>query len=176
MSEALPERADSSEAPPAVDTAGHRLGSVYVLLQFALIGVLLVWAAPVFARAQAPEGAWSLAIAGLVLVLWAAGAHGRGGFNVHPAPRAGGRLVREGPYRWIRHPMYSAVMLCAIGAAWAIGSAGGGGAALGSGVAALALAAVLDRKARLEESWLARTHAGYAAYRDATRRFVPGVY
>ena len=45
---------------------------------------------------------------------------------------------------------------------------------------ALLLAAVLlgffDLKSRREELWLEDRHPGYAAYRDRTRRLIPGLY
>jgi len=39
-----------------------------------------------------------------------------------------------------------------------------------------ALAAVLGAKATLEKRWLLAHHAGYAAYRQRTARFLPGVF
>ena len=34
-----------------------------------------------------------------------------------PVPREGGHLVQHGPYRWIRHPMYSALIKVLSGSA-----------------------------------------------------------
>jgi protein-S-isoprenylcysteine O-methyltransferase Ste14 len=34
-----------------------------------------------------------------------------GNFNITPDPFQWTRLVREGPYQWIRHPMYLALLL-----------------------------------------------------------------
>lgn len=75
--------------------------------------------------------------------------------------------MQHGPYRWLRHPMYTAVLLGAAACAAALGHA----AAWGVG---LALLAVLVAKARLEERWLLVQRAGYAAYRTRTARFLPG--
>jgi protein-S-isoprenylcysteine O-methyltransferase Ste14 len=41
---------------------------------------------------------------------------------------------------------------------------------------ALALAVLLDLKARREEVWLREKYPGYAEYAGHTKRFVPGVY
>ena len=49
------------------DRAQHRLGTVLVALQFALIGALAVLALPAFLRGHAPAGAWVLAAAGALL-------------------------------------------------------------------------------------------------------------
>ncbi|MEY2890491.1 MAG: hypothetical protein RJA98_399 [Pseudomonadota bacterium] len=146
----------------------HRLGSLLVLLQFGALGVLAVLGAPAFWHGAAGVGAWLCLLAGAAVGLAAVAANRPGNFNIHPAPRAGGALVTAGIYRFIRHPMYSSVMLCALAAAWAAGSSAGG-------LLVLALGAVLWRKAQLEEAWMQHAHSDYAAYAARTRRFVPGL-
>jgi len=91
-----------------------------------------------------------------------------GNFNIRPVPKAGGRLVDRGPYRWIRHPMYSALL--AVGLACALAAAG-----LAGWIAYAALVAVLAVKAGIEEQGMLQHHPDYAAYRARTKRFVPGV-
>jgi protein-S-isoprenylcysteine O-methyltransferase Ste14 len=86
-----------------------------------------------------------------------------------PRPRTGSRVAEGGIYRVVRHPVYGAVLLIAIG--WSLAES-----PLGLIPAAL-LAVVFDLKARLEEAWLEERRPEYAAYREQTpRRFVPGVY
>lgn len=116
----------------------------------------------------AAPSAWSAMAAAVVLGMWSLAANRPGNFNIHPAPREGGRLVTVGPYRWIRHPMYSAVLL--FGLACALASAG-----LAAWALLAALAGVLWVKSSLEERWMAARHPAYAAYRERTRRFVPGL-
>ncbi len=156
-------------SPAAAAGRSHVTGHLLVLAQLALIALLGWLAAPRFLHGQAPVLAWLLAAAGVLLGGWALSANRPGNFNVHPAPKAGARLVESGPYRWIRHPMYSAVILCGIAAAVAEGS-------LGAAVSAGALGAVLTVKSAFEELWMRGAHPGYAAYRARTRRFVPGVF
>lgn len=178
--------------------AGHQLGQALVAAQFALIAVLAVLGGPALlaglSAARLPAwpvaAGWLLVLVAIVLGAWALTANRPGNFRIHPAPHAQGRLVRTGPYRWIRHPMYTAVLaagagcaLAAAGPALADGAAGVAGIAnatawrLGlAGLAWFALAAVLAAKASLEERWLVARHPGYAAYRAGTRRFVPGLY
>ena len=48
---------------------------------------------------------------GVLLGLWALSSNRLGNFNIRPVPRAGGTLVQQGPYRWIRHPMYASQAL-----------------------------------------------------------------
>jgi len=146
----------------------HHLGSVLVALQFGLIAFLAVLAGPDFLRGAAPAGAWVAAGMGVALGLWAVACNRPGNFNIHPAPRDGGRLVQQGPYRWIRHPMYTAVLCCGLAGAWAGGGVTGW-LALG------ALVVVLVVKATLEEKWMLERHPAYADYRARTGRFLPGI-
>ena len=144
------------------------LGSVLVALQFGLI-VLLTWLGlPSFLSDHAPAGAWVTAVAGAFVGIWAVSTNRPGNFNIRPVPRAGARLVQQGPYRWIRHPMYAAVMACGIAAAWA-NTTWLAWLALG------ALVAVLVSKAVLEERWMLMAHPGYAAYRRDTCWFLPWI-
>lgn len=152
-----------------IDTRGRRTGQLLVALQLALIAALAALAAPRFLVGEAGATAWGGAAAAALLGLWALRCNRPGNFNIHPAPRRGGVLVQEGPYRWIRHPMYSSVLLG--GAACAMAAGGGAGWACWA-----ALAAVLGAKAALEERWLLAQHPGYADYRARTARFLPGVY
>jgi protein-S-isoprenylcysteine O-methyltransferase Ste14 len=144
------------------------LGNVLVALQLLLIAALAALGAPAFVRGGAPPGAWVFAAAGTALIGWALYWNRPGNFNVRPVPRPGGRLIDQGPYRWIRHPMYSAVMLCGIAAAWAAAS-------WPPWLVEAALVAVLVAKAALEERWMLARHPEYRAYCARTRRFVPGI-
>jgi protein-S-isoprenylcysteine O-methyltransferase Ste14 len=111
----------------------------------------------------------ALLVAAVVVGVAALAANRPGNFNIRPLPKAHGELVTRGPYRWIRHPMYTALLL------------GGGGAALWSGAwidaaSWVVLLVVLAVKASVEERALIERFAGYAAYRARTSRFLPWVY
>lgn len=148
------------------DRFARHLGTILVALQFIWI-VLLAWlAAPAFFAGHAPAGAWICAVLGGLLALWALSSNRPGNFNIRPTPRTGGTLVEQGPYRWIRHPMYTAVIAVGVACAWASAH----------GVAWLVLSAlgvVLWVKAILEERWMVQVHPAYTAYRRRTRRFLP---
>jgi protein-S-isoprenylcysteine O-methyltransferase Ste14 len=89
--------------------------------------------------------------------------------TVFPRPREGAMLADSGVYRRVRHPVYGAVLLIALG--WSLAES-----PLGL-LPTAALAVVFDLKARVEEAWLEERFAGYSQYRERTpRRFVPGVY
>lgn len=55
---------------------------------------------------------WLIALqtAAVFLMLWARLTFGMGSFHLSAEPTED-RLVRNGPYRWIRHPIYAAVIL-----------------------------------------------------------------
>jgi len=151
------------------DSTQHRLGTLLVTLQFALMAFLAILAVPAFLGDRAPVIAWAFAAAGVLLGLWALSSNRPGNFNIRPEPREGGQLVQRGPYRWIRHPMYTAVMACGLTCASADASPWGW-------LGFAALVAVLATKATFEERWMLAAHPGYGAYRARTRRFVPGIY
>jgi protein-S-isoprenylcysteine O-methyltransferase Ste14 len=152
-----------------VEPGSNRRGTALVAVQLALIGLLGLTAAPAFLRGVAPFAAWAAAVAGAGLGLWALTSNRPGNFNIRPVPREGGELITRGPYRYVRHPMYSSVILCGAACVLALASAW-------SVLALATLIGVLVAKASIEERAMARAHPGYAAYQAATRRFVPGVY
>ncbi len=139
------------------------IGGVLVGLQFAALATLAWLSLPAWAGGAAPLGAWLALAAGAALGAAALACNRPGNFNIRPEPRAGGRLVQRGPYRWIRHPMYSAVLVCAVACVWAHPTRL-------TGVTLVVLAGVLQAKAALEERWMRRLHPAYATYCAATRR------
>ena len=149
-----------------VSLQGEVGGRALVALQFVLLA-WLVWHA--LQSGRVPAGAWMVGAASAVLGLWALRSNPPGNFNIRPTPHPSGRLILAGPYRWIRHPMYTAVLLAGIACA-AAGTGLSGWVALGM------LAVVLFGKSVLEERWMERQHPGYGTYRAATARFVPGLF
>lgn len=145
------------------------MGVVLVTLQFGLL-LLLAW----MASASVADGPISaialvLALASVALVLWTFRHNRPGNFNIRPTPRQGGRLITSGPYRHVRHPMYSAVLLGAAAMAWM-------SPPLAGWLAWGALLSVLLLKAALEERWMIDAHPQYAAYRQHSWRLVPGLF
>ena len=141
------------------------IGRSLVVAQFALIGWLIWpltpqrWSLPALALLACAAG----------LGLWTFVHNRPGNFNIRPEPKASGRLVTSGPYRYMRNPMYSALLLFA--AAEVLAYADGWKIACW-----LALALVLLAKSMLEERGLRELHAGYAEYAKRVRRFIPGLF
>src|ERR1035437_4815820 len=89
----------------------RRIGSLLVALQFGLMFALAALAAPRVSKGFLPPAALSLAAASLALAAWTLRHNRPGNFNIRPTPMVWGVLVTSGPYRWIRHPMYSSLLL-----------------------------------------------------------------
>jgi protein-S-isoprenylcysteine O-methyltransferase Ste14 len=111
--------------------------------------------------------AWGAIAIAVLLGSWGAINLGSG-LTPLPLPNGAVELVTRGPYRWIRHPIYSAVML------------GMSGVAVRSRTpAVIAVAVVLSLflavKARWEEKHLRSTFPGYSDYERRVGRFIPGV-
>jgi protein-S-isoprenylcysteine O-methyltransferase Ste14 len=103
----------------------------------------------------------------VALAAWARRTFAPGQFGVTSAPR-GESLIRRGPYRFMRHPMYSASMLLL----WATVLSHWSGLNLAVGaIPTLALILrILDEERRLRERY-----PDYADYARATKALVPFV-
>ena len=86
-----------------------------------------------------------------------------------PQPRKDAVLVVAGIYRFVRHPIYSGVLLAAFG--WALWVNGW----LTLGYASLLLI-FLDIKSRREEIWLEQKFPEYREYRQRVRKLLPYVF
>jgi protein-S-isoprenylcysteine O-methyltransferase Ste14 len=151
------------------DTPPALLGALLVGLQFVLLAWLAVQAATGFDPGRLPIDAAVAAAAAVALGSWALSANRPGNFNIRPLPREGGHLVQHGPYRWIRHPMYSALLLGGVAAARLSGDGS-------TWLILVALAVVLRIKSAVEERGMVARHPAYQDYQRRTRRFVPGLY
>lgn len=91
------------------------------------------------------------------------------GRSLTPVPEPNGAGLRtRGLFRWVRHPMYAAVLMVVVGVAFARGSWVVWGL-----MAALAL--FFELKTRREERSLMNAYEGYEAYAAATGKFLPGL-
>jgi protein-S-isoprenylcysteine O-methyltransferase Ste14 len=86
-----------------------------------------------------------------------------------PKPMEQTRLVQHGIYGWVRHPLYTSLILGAFG--W--GLLWQSWAALAG---ALAVAVFFNAKAVREEQYLRAQFPDYDDYARRVRRLIPGVY
>jgi protein-S-isoprenylcysteine O-methyltransferase Ste14 len=109
-----------------------------------------------------------LQIGGVILGLWAIVIMGIKNTNVAPLVKQDARLVVNGPYAFIRHPMYSAVLLTI----WPLILDQYSLLRLTAG---LILTIDLIIKMLYEESLLRKHFAGYEIYMRETKRLIPFV-
>jgi len=137
----------------------------YVVAQFLLL-VLIVW--PIDHYQFSIVGLLLIALAGAISV-WTLLSNRPGNFNVRPIPKKTGKLIMYGPYKYIRHPMYSSLFFGSLGvvlcqfvfwklAAWGL------------------LIVVLAFKANFEERALSKHYRDYAAYKASNSAFIPWLW
>ena len=132
------------------------------------LGLLVALASPGANLHFSPLGA-GLLLPGVALGLWAVITIGVRRVRIMPEPGTNQPLVRRGPYRWIRHPMYTAVVLAGLG--WLLCNYSWPRLACW-----LALLPVLGLKAVREERFLGVLHPDYHAYQASSWRFIPWVW
>lgn len=135
----------------------------------AVTGTMAPFAFPLLPPARPSPGrelaADVLLVAGLAWSLWALGSLGRSLSMVAQARQ----LADRGPYRWVRHPLYTGELVSALGLAAAIGTV--------AAVAVwLALCGLQAYRALREEQLLLHALPGYRNYRDRTAALLPGLF
>ncbi len=106
--------------------------------------------------------------AAIVLMIWARQTFGRRSFHLTANPTEGG-FVTSGPYRYIRHPIYTSVILFAwagIAAHWSI---------LNAFFGVLLISGALIR-ILCEEHLVRIRYPEYDAYASTTKRMIPYLF
>lgn len=148
------------------DSEARGLGWALVAGQFVLLGGLALEL-----RHTGDAPAWLrliglvAAVAGVIVVGMASLRLGAD-LRAHPAPGAEATLRTDGPYRLVRHPIYSGLLLLGAGLTAIAGTL------LAAGILAV-LFGLLSYKMRLEERLLARRFRDYAEYARRTPRLLP---
>lgn len=107
-------------------------------------------------------------VAGVLLFLWARLTFGWRSFHVAANPTAGG-LVTNGPYRYIRHPIYAA--MCVVGWAGILAHLSWRSAICGT---VLVLAGLV--RIYCEEKLVLTRYPEYAEYTRRTWRLIPYLF
>lgn len=107
-------------------------------------------------------------VAAIGLGIWARRSFQKGAFRVTAAP-GGSSIIREGPYRVVRHPMYSAALLLI----WSGVVSHASVLTLAIGLAAIGLTAA---RVSAEERLLAARFPDYPDYARSTKALVPFVF
>lgn len=151
-------------------------GEWYVVVQFLLLGLT------VFGPASLPNwptwsGMWrtstiviGLLVGGIGGLFILSGLLSLGSnLTAVPHPKEDAFMVVHGAYRFVRHPIYSGIILGAFG----LGFLRGGWLGL---LYALILFFFFDIKSRREEAWLRARYADYADYQQRVHKLIPFVY
>lgn len=135
-----------------------------VIGQFICIALLLLGG-----DLRLPWWSWSLFGLGCIIFLLAAASLGRINFTVMPAPRPRSELSVRGIYRHLRHPMYTAVLIC--------GLAVTAGSPTPVRLVALVMCTiVLIVKVLHEERLLTLRHPSYPHSMKGVARLFPGIW
>jgi protein-S-isoprenylcysteine O-methyltransferase Ste14 len=149
-----------------VEKNTHSLKSyIFVFIQFLSL-ILIGLTGPIFPRSAV---LLLIELTGIFMGVWAVLTMRIGNFNITPDPLNWSKLVRSGPYRLIRHPMYLALLLTALPlvinhfslirmALWLI------------------LLVNLTLKMNYEEGLLSERLDGYSQYRGESYRMIPFLY
>jgi protein-S-isoprenylcysteine O-methyltransferase Ste14 len=147
------------------DTSHSWLSLALVATQFLLIALIML-AGPLWPTHWGLQG---MMVLGGVIALWAFMAMGLGNIRAFPEIPQHGRLVVHGPYRWVRHPMYTSVLVMTL--AWMVEYPFPFRMMLWGG-----LVVTLWIKLRYEESLLIERFPEYNNYRRQTKRLIPFVW
>lgn len=140
----------------------------FVTIQLVLIALVVFaprgesWTLPSAIDAATTVGTWT----GIGLMALAAAALGRG-LTPAPLPNAHAQLCTDGLYRFVRHPIYTGLLLFTASQVLSSSS-------VPVDAAGVALLILINVKARWEEQRLSDRFADYSEYARQTPGFVPG--
>jgi protein-S-isoprenylcysteine O-methyltransferase Ste14 len=140
-------------------------GWILVGIQFICLGLLFAWP---FTSPYSFSGK-GFFYTGLILGIWAVIAMPPASLTVHPKPKSTGRLAFKGPYRIIRHPMYAAVLMVAIGQCVDYPD-------LKNIMALVCLATVLALKINMEEKYLSAKYPDFISYQKKSYKLIPFIW
>jgi len=157
-----------------VGRAHDRATRVFIGLSVGAAIVLAFWARTAVPLLRAPAAARVLGVVvmwlGLAVRAWAVVTLG-GAFRTTVEVDPGQAVVTAGPYRWIRHPSYTGLLLVIAGFGLALGNWLSFAACL-----VLPVPAIM-RRIRVEEAELDRVLGdAYRSYRTTTTRLIPRVW
>jgi len=148
------------------EDASHSWLSLVLVATQLILMVLIMFAGPFWPTHWSPQGTMVL---GGVIGLWAFLAMGLRNLRAFPEIPQHGWLVVHGPYRWVRRPMYTSVLVITL--AWTVEHPLPFRVVLWVG-----LVVTLWVKLRYEESLLMERFPEYDNYRRHIKRLIPFVW
>lgn len=107
---------------------------------------------------------------GLAFRLWSIRTLGKY-FRVVVHVQAGHEIIQTGPYRWLRHPSYSGLLLALVGSSLLFANVASIALVITGALAGLLYRIIVEERVLVEQ--LGASYRDYAAH---TRRLVPGVW
>ena len=157
---------DAPTKPDAVALPKSPFSHLLVVLQFSAIAII-AWP---FIDSGGDRLQWlSISALGALVGLYTLAHNKLGNFGIYPEPIPDACLVTTGPYRWIRHPMYTSLLLFMLGIAlyrhaWP------------NYAGMLLLALAVFGKMQREEAHLHMKFDDYSDYVKRTHRLLPKIY
>lgn len=142
-----------------------RKAYIFVFLQFLFIGIILV-TGKIIAKNKI---CFFIELFGILIGCWAIISLKIGNFNATPTIKKNAHLVKHGPYKLLRHPMYLAVLLVVFALIF-------NDFTLGRLFAGIFLFIVLIFKLFYEEKLLLAHFKEYSDYMKTTNRFIPFIF
>ena len=140
-------------------------GNVLVAIQFVFIAAIVLIPSAAVDVPWIYFGGVLFIAPGIIILLISFKNLGRS-LTANPVPLDKGNLVETGFYKYVRHPIYTGLLLAMLGSVVQ-------SMAPFKLVVWLALFALLTYKAKFEESLLIKKYPGYVDYMKRTGRFVP---
>lgn len=173
-------RSRRSIASSSASSSDADRGSKLALMALTAVGVVLGFAA----RGAVPGaafgsgfGGWVWFAVGVLLLVaatagcaWAVRTLGRW-FTTSVRTDAEQPVIQDGPYRWVRHPSYTSMLLALAGIGICLGNA-----LTAVSFVVLPLLGVLVRIRVEERALLSRLGETYARYSRSRRRLIPGIW
>lgn len=145
------------------------IGYISLVIVYIFYPALLNWASTLFPGWLRWIG-MVITLVSVVLIWWVQWALGVQ-FNTTLHVRDGHQLVSRGPYRWVRHPMYTVLMLMGIG--WLLLTANW---FIGLGLIFGILFVIFTRVKKEEALLLQTLGSSYQFYMKRTGRFLPRIF
>jgi protein-S-isoprenylcysteine O-methyltransferase Ste14 len=140
-------------------------GNLFVVAQFALLAALILIPSSQGTITSTYVGGVLFIAPGLILLYVSVKNLGRS-LTANPVPKEDAQLVETGVYKFVRHPIYSGLLLAALGTV--VQSMD-----ISKAVIWATLFIVLNFKATWEETLLVKKYSTYTDYMKRTGRFVP---
>lgn len=141
-----------------------RAGTTYVVIQFVAIAVLLF-----YSDFRVFNWLAIFQLGALIVAILAGWELNKSRLSVFPELKEGARLIKSGPYRFIRHPMYLAVLLFFVPTVL-------NGEGILVAVVFLLLLVNLGLKMKYEEKFLKKHFVEYEQYSKKSNYLIPFVY